>query len=216
MWEPNPSVRDAVGGEGYTPRQVLDAETLRAIHDVNRSFLANLGGLIGAGTGGPARLGYAAEAGGLTGRAREEATGCPYTLFNLRYEDGPFWRSVHAETLPALPLSPSLAAFGRGALVLAWHLVRSREMAAPIALGMTAPVVEVWRAMPVSALDYVGAVALPYLAPRWPHHERFWSSLARAAGDGCRAGLNEAFLLGLQLLAADGLRAAAGTGRGRR
>ena len=205
MWEHSPSVRDAVGADAYAPRQVLDEATLRALHDANRSFLTHAVALLG----GSGRLGYLPAVLALAPGARSVAAECPYTLFNLRFQDGAFWRSVHAETRPSLSVPPAVAGFGRAAVFLAWHLVRSRELAAPIALGMVPPVVAVWRALPLSALDHVAGIVLPYVTARWAGHERFWSALARAAGAGHQSQLTEVRLLGMQLLAAEGVRARA-------
>ena len=208
MWEPSAKVRDTVGGEPYAARYVLDEATLRALHDVNRAFLGHAAALLGAGTQRPDRLGPLGGVLGLPAATRALAAECPYTLFNLCFQDGAFWRSVQAETRASLPISGPAAAFGRAAVFLAWHLVRSRELAAPIVLGMTTPVIEVWRALPVSALDHVAGAVLPHLSARWATHRRFWPALAQAVATGNPQQLTDVRLLGMQLLAADTVRAA--------
>ena len=210
MWQATQSVQDAGGGETYPARQVLDAPTLRTLHDLNRMYLANAAPWLrqtGAEASANARLGYAATVLALPAAARSLAADCPYTLFNLRFDDGSFWRSVAVEHRPGASASTAAGAFARAAVFLAWHLVRSCELAAPLALGMAASVMELMRALPVSALDEVAAAALPFLAPRWADHERFWSTLASAACTANSRELGEVRLLGMQLLAADGLRA---------
>jgi hypothetical protein len=187
------------------------AATLREIHDINKSFLAHAAALLaGVRAGNADGLGYVPVVLGLPGGARSLAAQCPYTLYDLRFQDGAFWRSVVAETCAAPPVTPAAAAFGRAAVVLAWHLVRSRELAAPIVLGMAPSVLELWRAMPVSALDHVVASALPHVSARWATNARFWPALGRAASGGNPQQLTDVRLLGMQLLAADGVRASGG------
>jgi len=207
MWEPDANVRDTVGANPYAVRSVLDQPTVRALHDVNRAFLGHAAVLLGGGAQQPERLGQLGAVLGLPPTKRALAAECPYTLFNLCFQDGAFWRSVQAETRASLPMSGPAAAFGRAAVFLAWHLVRSRELAAPIVLGMTAPVVEVWRVLPVSALDHVAGAVLPHLSARWACHRSFWPALAAAADTGNVQQLNDVRLLGMQLLAADTVRA---------
>lgn len=210
MREMNANVRDSLRGDTYAARQVIDDALLRAVHDVNRSFLVGASALL-AGAGESHRLGHAAEVLALPPALRLVAGECPYTLFDLRFADGAFWRSVAAETRPAAALAPAGAAFARAAVVLAWHLSRTGDLAAPIALGMSPAVAEVWRALPVPALEHVAATALPHLTVRWATHRRFWPSLARALTTGNRGLLGEVRVLGMQLLAADGVRAESGS-----
>lgn len=217
MWETSPSVRDAAGPEAYAARQVLDPETREAITDVNLAFLTQIDLLLPTpGAGGQRPTPILRELQGASAATRAAAAACPYTLFNLRFEDAVFWRGVRAETRPALAAAPVAAAFGRAAVVLAWHLVRSREFAAPIALGMAPAVSDIWRELPVRALDRVACMALPHLKPRWPEHPRFWPMLLAAAADAHPDQLAEVRLLGLQLLAADAMRSAAPAARARR
>jgi len=211
MWESSPSVRDGAGADAYAGRPVLDTALLQAIHDVNASFLRHASAILPDDC-----VGQLAAVLELPGPVRAIAAQCPYTLFDLRFQDGAYWRSVAAETRPALPLSGSAGAFGRAAVFLAWFLVRSGGLAAPIMLGMAPAVTEIWRELPVSDLDHVAGAVLPQLTGRWADHSRFWPALARAAQAGNAQQLTDVRLLGMQLLAADSVRAGAPAATARR
>jgi len=92
---------------------------------------------------------------------------------------------------------------------LAWHLAQSSELTAAVVLGMTAAVQQAWRGLPLSALDRAATAALPHLAARWGGHPRFWPKLLEAAAPVDRARADSVRLLGLQLLAAEGIGAEA-------
>ena len=72
---------------------------------------------------------------------------------------------------------------------------------------MTAPLPQVWRSLPLSALERASSRAMPELAARWGEHPRFWSRLLEAAAPANRSRVVSVRQLGLQLLAAEGIRA---------
>jgi hypothetical protein len=209
----------------YAQRAAIDDATFETIRQANAAFLA-LVARRAASDAGATALGMpgaiASRIAGQDATTRRFAAECPYTLFNVRFEDAPFWRSVATASgdpggdvrrASALDAPRALAApaadeprFVLTAVFLAWHLARHGDLCSALVLGMTPPVREVWRGMPLQALDAVAAVALPQLRARWGAHPRFWPQLLAAAE---RPGADHAErvrLLGLQLLATDGCR----------
>lgn len=232
------AVQDALPEGAYSQRTVLDEGTLDSVRHANDEFLelvarqyvrTSEGDVLGLGRPTARRIAA------LGPGARDFASRCPYSLFNLRLEDAPFWRSVvrdaqrpvkgappsgapmSAAPMPAaampdprrvgVPAAPvDEAAFARTAVFLAWHLAQSSDLAAAIALGMTPEVQAAWRALPVPNVDRAATLALPHLRARWGGHARFWPKLLDAAADPTPEQAERVRLLGLQLLAADGVR----------
>lgn len=196
---------------GYLAHAVLDARALDSIRETNAGFLA-LVAERHAARPGSAVFGLTATAAGgvaaLDAAGRRAAASCPYTLFNLRFEDTAFWTGVALEA--RLAGSGSLAneaTFARTAVFLAWHLAQHSELTARVVLGMTPTVHQAWRRLPLSAIDRAATVSLPHLAARWGDHPLFWPKLVESPEAAPRARGASVRLLGLQLLAADGIRA---------
>jgi hypothetical protein len=202
------SVRD--GPESpYTSRAVLDETALASIRETNLAFLALL-----AGAGSEA-LGIdpvaAARIRTLDAAALATIADCPYTLFNLRFEDADFWRGFGLETAqPWQSAATERVSFVRMAVFLAWHLARSNELAASLVLGMTPDVQRAWRSIPLSVLERAAPGVLPHLQARWGRHPTFWIKLLSTAAPATRERADAVRLLGLQLLAADGAWPAGG------
>ena len=202
-------VQDGAAG-AYVASAVLDASTLDTIRESNHGFLTlvirrhsadptpDVFGLSAAN---------AAAVAALDETGRRTLAGCPYTLFNLRLDDAAFWRRLAADYRdPGRDSVADEAAFVRTALFLAWHLARNNAFAAAIALGMTPPVRRVWLRLPLPALAAASGAALPQLAARWGAQPRFWQRLLQVVAPAGRAlGRSDPRLLGLQLLAAEGL-----------
>jgi hypothetical protein len=215
------SVRDGPDA-AYAAQAVLDNGTLAAIREANESFLVLLGSSA-AEPGGPAALGLpvhvAARVGELGSAERARVADCPYTLFNLRFDDPQFWRSLLPERVTAAE-PPARLDFARTAVFLAWHLAHSNALAAALVLGMSGEVQRAWRAIPLSVLDAASHIVLPHLSARWGSHPTFWARLLAGAGAAGPGTAESVRLLGLQLLAADGAwpaataAAAAGSGTG--
>ena len=206
MWLPTDGVRDQ--GAPLVPgnRRVLDSQIVRTLHDLNRAFLAVI--LRAEGPDPAGRTGAFGAAGllaSLPPQALTVAAESPFPLFDLRFDDAAFWRRVVGGGHGAVPAAAPLAAFCRLAVFLTWHLVRARDQAAPLALGVAPAVVDVWRGLPLTALDGVAESVAPFVGARWPGHTGFWLALTEAAATGNVQQLTAVRLLGLQLLAADSL-----------
>jgi hypothetical protein len=202
---------------GYAQRAAIDAATVETIRQANAAFLA-LVARRAAGDGGGEALGVPREVAERIATqdatTRRFASECPYTLFNVRFEDAAFWRGVGATAAGAAGVEPRNASGAAGdeprfvltAVFLAWHLARHEDLSAALVLGMTPSVRDVWRGLPLQALEALALASLPHLRARWGGHPRFWPQLLDAAE---RPGLDHADrvrLLGLQLLATDGCR----------
>jgi hypothetical protein len=156
---------------------------------------------------------------------RRFAAECPYTLFNVRFEDAAFWRGIGSaatQTPVPAPLPVPGAAFAPAcseraasghesrfvltAVFLAWHLARQGDLSSALVLGMTPAVRDAWRAMSLQTLDAAAAASLPHLRARWGQHPRFWPQLLHAAEHPGADHAERVRLLGLQLLATDGCR----------
>jgi hypothetical protein len=204
-------IHDAADGAGYRAHAVLDASATTSLRETNLLFLALVARHHAAR---PAATIFglppaaAAEIAALDAIGRRDAASCPYTLYNLRFEDAAFWHGVAAD--PALAGSASLgdaATFARTAVFLAWHLAQNAGLTAALVLGMTGAGQQAWRRLPLSALDRAASVALPHLVARWGDHPRFWPKLLAAPAPADRARADAVRLLGLQLLAAEGIGA---------
>jgi hypothetical protein len=191
-------------------RRVVDAPTLRGIYDLNWQFLGSVLPLLHQ------RLPVTSLLTKLGPPGRALAAECPYSLFDLCFADAALWRSILAESRPAVAAPGAAGQFCRAAVFLSWHLVRSSELAAPLTLGMVPAVVDMWRAVPLAMIDHLAAVVAPFLAPRWAGHPTFWPLLAAAAAAGNHEELARVRLLGLQLLAADSLQGRATAGASER
>jgi hypothetical protein len=206
-------VEDERGDAQYGPRAVLDAAALDCIREANLGFLALVARA--ARTGLPhygLDVATMADVASLEPIARRAAASLPYTLFNLRFEDQGFWQDIVQDA--ARPGAASLdddATFARTAVFLAWHLVQGDDAAPAMVLGMAPAVVEVWRRLPLSALDLAATRALPLLEARWGAHARFWPRLSAAVRGEAPSRLVDLRDLGLRLLAAQGLAGTAGS-----
>jgi len=202
-------IHDGPDGGAYLAEAVLDPGTLESIREANLAFLELVAGQIRRRPGSPA-YGLGPRTAGALARldalGLRAAASCPYTLFDLRFDDAAFWAGVaRAARAPGPGLLGDEATFSRTAVFLAWHLARSSELKAALVLGMSAPAHRSWLELPLAVLDHAGSLALPALGARWGGHPRFWPRLLEAVSpvDAVRAG--SVRQLGLQLLAADAI-----------
>ena len=205
-----PSVRDSGADGAYRVHALLDSQTLRTLEDANEAFLLLLARQPGREQGG-LTLGLPGEVlprvAALAPAARALAARCPYALFNLRFENGAFWsEAARGAPVPAPSGGAEALAFAHTAVFMAWHLAQGDELAAALVLGMTPAVRAAWRALPLSAVTPAAAAAWPALRARWAEHRLFWPALIAAATARDALAMDQVRRLGLQLLAADGLR----------
>ena len=203
-------VQDTLPEGAYAARAVLDAGTLDTIREANAAYLSLVAGRHARAPGAPAfglSATTVARVAALDAPARDRAARCRYTLFNIRFEDARFWRSVVRDGSRALPGASDDAPFVRTALFFAWHLVQRGDLAAALALGMTPAAELAWLTLPLSTLERAAAAALPQLVARWGGHPRFWPRLLDAAARDLDERAAQVRLLGMQLLASDGYRA---------
>lgn len=204
-------IHDSADGAGYLAQAVLEPNVLATIREANIGFLALIARhrAISAG-GGVFGLGAAAVTGiaALHAAGLRAAASCPYTLFNLRFGDAAFWSDVARQ--PGRSGSGGLsdeATFARTAIFLGWHLAQCSDLTPALVLGMTPAAQQAWRGLPLSAIDRAATAALPHLRARWGEHPLFWPKLVAAPDREDRTRRHSVRLLGLQLLAADGIRA---------
>jgi hypothetical protein len=213
MYNVADGVHDQETYAAYAPRAVLDDRVCDSLLQTNLAFFEVV---IARHTQAPARpvLGLAAETANgilrLDAKSRAAAASCPYTLFNMAFEDCAFWSRVALDARgTGVGSLADEATFARTAVYLAWHLAQSGDLAAALVLGMTPEVLQAWRALPLSAIDRAAMAGCMKLQARWGRNHHFWSRLLEAAVNGGRPQLEAVRLLGLQLLAAGGLGAAA-------
>lgn len=150
--------------------------------------------------------------------ALKRAAGCPYLLLDTGFADSSRWMWAHGHQVlerergPAVPFFtvPRASAVMRKVLTYGWHLAQSREAAARLLLGMSAPCVKLVGSCTLSQLDDLAEKHPAWLQPRWPQRVRIWRELLLAATAGEGPSLQQVRLRGLQILAADARAAAAG------
>jgi hypothetical protein len=201
---------DEVPSGPYAAHAVLDRGALGLISEANWLFLGLVAERRAAGAGSGV-FGLAPETAArirlLPAPARVAAAQCPYTLFDMRFKDAQFWRRFAGDDGPRASGSAAEdTPFARTAVFLAWHLAQRKDLVAALVLGMTPEVQCAWRGIPLSAIDNVALAALPHLEARWGRHATFWPQLIDTAVPAARDRAEVVRLLGLQLLAADGLR----------
>ncbi len=203
MTDRSGAIHDGTGG--YLAEAVLDDNALEVIREANLGFLGLVARQAGEqpAFGLPARVAAAVAA--LDALGRRAAASCPYTLFSLRFDDAAFWAGVARGGGGGAGSLSDEATFARTAVFLAWHLAQHQPLAAALVLGMPAPVLQAWRGLPLSALDRAATESLPFLSARFAGHPRFWPRLLEAVAPVDRQRSVSVRLLGLQLLAAEGI-----------
>src|ERR1700722_19956739 len=128
-------MQDAYVG-GWARESHLSAGILESLRDLNHQFLD----LAAARTGGVAR-----QVSALSAAQRAAAAGCPYALFDLRFQDDAHWRE-RLQGLRSWYVADRSAVddqgddktvgFVRLALFYAWHVASSEGLKAQLLLGM--------------------------------------------------------------------------------
>jgi len=183
---------------------------LAPLHDLNHRFLELLAA---RGADWPSRDGmrWSPEVGArvsrLTTAQRAAVAGCPYALFDLRFEDHDYWRARltgKGELWVADEGARECATgdFVRLALFYSWHVASSAQLAAQLLLGMTEQTAAAFRQVTLNGLPALAASEAANLTARWAQSEVYWRALLQAASRKDAAHLRRIQLFGLQLAAA--------------
>jgi hypothetical protein len=176
----------------------LSAEILGSLHDLNHRFL-DLAAV---------RAGWAAaRVAALSPAQRAAAAGCPYALFDLRFQDDGHWR-LRLQNLASWCVADESAvdddtvSFVRLALFYAWHVASGEGIKAQLLLGMNGTTAAAFRRLTVNYLPALAASEAKHLSPRWNGCAVYWGSLTAAAACADPKTLRRVQLHGLQLAAA--------------
>jgi hypothetical protein len=195
--------REAVMQEAFvgnwTQESHLSAEILDSLRDLNHRFLD-----LTAARAMDRVAGYVAP---LSATQRAAAAGCPYALFDLRFQDDGYWCS-RLQTPGSWRVEDEFAAddetvnFVRLALFYAWHVASIAGLKAQLLLGMNGGTAAVFRRITVNQLPALVATEAVHLSARWNGCTAYWSALTAAASSADAAALRRVQLYGLQLAAA--------------
>ena len=183
---------------GWARESHLSAEILGSLHDLNHRFL-DLAAV---------RAGWvAARVAALSPAQRAAAAGCPYALFDLRFQDDGHWR-LRLQNLGSWCVADESAvdddtvSFVRLALFYAWHVASGEGIKAQLLLGMNGTTAAAFRRLTVKYLPALAASEAKHLSPRWNGCAVYWGSLTAAAARTDPKTLRRVQLHGLQLAAA--------------
>jgi len=183
----------------WTQESHLSAEILDSLRDLNHRFLD----LTAARTLDWV-AGYVAP---LSAAQRAAAAGCPYALFDLRFQDDGYWCS-RLQNPGSWRVADEFVAddetvnFVRLALFYAWHVASSAGLKAQLVLGMNGGTAAAFRRITVNRLPALVATEAVHLSARWSGCTAYWSALTAAASSADAAALRRVQLYGLQLAAA--------------
>jgi hypothetical protein len=191
----------------------LSAEILGSLRDLNHRFLdltAARTGLWGASGGTAPSLNLAGQVAPLSVAQRAAAAGCPYALFDLRFQDEGYWRSRLQNAGAWRVADESMGdddtvTFVRLALFYAWHVASTAGVAAQLLLGMNGNTAAAFRRITVNQLPALVVTESAHLTARWSDCAAYWSALTAAAARADPAALRRIQLYGLQLAAASRL-----------
>lgn len=176
----------------------LSAEMLGSLRDLNHRFLDL------AATRAEWIAGQVAP---LSAAQRAAAAGCPYALFDLRFQDEGHWR-LRLQNAGAWRVADESAvddatvSFARIALFYVWHVASSAGLGAQLLLGMNGNTAAAFRRITVNQLPALAVTEAGYLSARWSGCNSYWSALTAAASRADAAALRRVQLYGLQLAAA--------------
>jgi hypothetical protein len=195
-------MQEAIVGN-WTQDSHLSAQTLGSLRDLNHRFLDLLA----------ARAEWAAaQVAPLSSAQRAAAAGCPYALFDLRFQDEAHWRLRLQNAGPLNAGSWRVAdesaaddatiSFARIALFYVWHVASSASLGAQLLLGMNGNTAAAFRRITVNQLPALAVTEAVHLSARWSACHSYWSALTAAAAGADAAALRRVQLYGLQLAAA--------------
>jgi len=205
---------EAWAGPSWSAQPWLGGDTLSALAALNEQAL-NLfveeAAVRAAGCSQPLVRDLAQLWHKLDAAALKRAAACPYLLLDTGFADPQRWLWVQGHQVlerergPTVPFFtvPRAAAVMRKVLTYGWHLAQSRQSAARLLLGMSAPCVNLVGSLTLSQLDDLAEKHPAWLQPRWPQRVRIWRELLIAATAGEGPSLQQVRLRGLQILAAD-------------
>ncbi len=184
----------------------LSAGILESLRDLNHRFLD----LTAARTGW-----VAGQVAALSEAQRAAAAGCPYALFDLRFEDDGHWRE-RLQSLRSWHVADEFAlddqrddqgddntgGFVCLALFYAWHVASSEGLKAQLLLGMNGTTAGEFRRITVNQLPALAATEAKHLSARWSGCTTYWNALTAAALRTDLRALRRVQLQGLQLAAA--------------
>ena len=196
--------------DGWAQESHLSAESLGSLRDLNHRFLdlAAAGATHGRVPAAPScRRAWPAQVAPLSAAQRAAAAGCPYALFDLRFQDDGHWGRrlrnagewrVADESL----VDDDTSSFVRLALFYAWHVASGAGLKAQLLLGMNRATATAFRGITVNHLPALVVTEAAHLSARWGECTVFWSALTAAAARTEPAALRRVQLHGLQLAAA--------------
>ncbi|HME41131.1 MAG TPA: hypothetical protein VKG63_19405 [Steroidobacteraceae bacterium] len=202
-------MQDAIAG-GWAQESHWSAEVLGSLRDLNHRFLDLAAARTddwGSGGGVGTSMRLAGQLLPLSAAQRAAAAGCPYALFDVRFQDDAHWRS-RLQNLGAWRVADESAAdddthcFLRLALFYAWHVASSAGLKAQLLLGMSGATAAAFRRITVNQLPALVATEDKNLSARWSDCTAFWSALTGAASHADLKALRRVQLYGLQLAAA--------------
>jgi hypothetical protein len=184
----------------------LSTEILGSLRDLNHRFLD----LAASRTGW-----VAGQVAALSAAQRAAAAGCPYALFDLRFQDDGHWR-VRLQSLRSWYVADESAVddreddqadddrvgFVRLALFYAWHMASSEGIKAQLLLGMNGGTADEFRRVTVNQLQALVTTEAKHLSARWSGCTTYWNALTAAALRTDLKALRRVQLHGLQLAAA--------------
>ncbi len=205
-------MQDAIVGS-WAQESHLSVESLGSLHDLNHRFL-DLAAARAQGWAAPGQPGFSPGLAGqlapLSEAQRRAAAGCPYALFDLRFQDDGHWRSRLQDPRAWCVADEAVSddetvSFVRLALFYAWHVAAGAGLAAQLQLGMYGNTAAAFRRITLNRLPALVATEAAHLSARWSECTPFWSALASAALRADPPGLRRVQLYGLQLAAASRL-----------
>src|SRR5260221_11623597 len=156
-------MQDAFVGN-WAQESHLSAEILGSLRDLNHRFLDL--------TASRTTDWVAGRVAPLSAAQRAAAAGCPYALFDLRFQDEGHWR-LRLQNSGAWRVADESVAddetvnFVRLALFYAWHVASSAGLKAQLLLGMNATTAAAFRRITVNQLPALVATEAVLLSPRW-------------------------------------------------
>jgi hypothetical protein len=202
-------MQEAVVGSWAQESNFLSAAILKSMRDLNHRFLDLAAARTGdwAACAGGSTLRLAGQVAPLSAAQRAAAAGCPYALFDLRFQDDAHWRSRLRNLGGWRVADESVAdddtvSFVRLALFYAWHVASGTRMAPRLLLGMNDSTATAFCRITVNQLPELVATESSSLSARWSDCTAFWSALTGAASRADPAALRRVQLYGLQLAVA--------------